>query len=152
MLRKVSISLATIAFIICFGLYKEHRGFDKGYTIGDEHCEILFDSVNFSGGITRTYEGFAYWYENIVWCLGIFLAAKLILEVKSIKQISGMIISSLITCVFTLGIALYQLRLLFREKSSRLPETLTLAYDDILRNSVPFDWICLFIVFILLII
>jgi hypothetical protein len=63
LLRKVSISLAIIAFIICFGLYKEHRGFDMGYTIGDEPCQIFFDSVNFSAGITRTYEYFANRYE-----------------------------------------------------------------------------------------
>jgi len=153
-LRKVSLSLGLIAFIIFIGMYFEHQGFDKGYLVfANDSSERILNNLNLSFGVTRTYEHFAHKYEALAWYLAMFLAAELVLKAKSIKQISGITVVSLVICVSSLTLALNELRWLYVEKLGRLSESsLAEHFDDILRDSVPFDWISLFLVIVLLII
>ena len=149
----ISLCFGLIAFIICLGLYFEHYGFDKGLLIGEDRYQNLLSGMNFSFGIgPRTYEFFANKYKCIAWFLMIFLIGKLLETGVSYKFLKTKIISQII-CFFSVALSLYQLRELLYGKFYRSQNgTWNEPFDTILRNSVPFDWLCLFIVLVLLII
>lgn len=147
----VSLCLSFIAFSICLGLYFAHYGFDMGYEIAEKLYSIPVEGVTFSSHGPRTYEGLADMYKYITWILAMSLTSKF-LETKLDKILEIEIFFQII-CFSLLSLILNQLWWLFAEKDLRSQTMFwDKPYDSLLCNSVPFDWICLFIVLTLMII
>lgn len=153
-LRKISLSLGLIAFIVCLGLYFEYYGFDQGFLVAEKSYEnLLVDRIELSGDGPRTYEFFGDMYRYIASFLLIFLISKF-LEAKNLSEIVfGRKLLFQIMCLFSLSLALYQFWQLFYWKKDRSQSSFwTEPYDKILRDTVLFDWFCLVIILVLLII
>ncbi len=142
MLRKISLGLALIAFIICLSLSFESYGFDAGYELAQKKYENPIGKINFSDHGPRTYEYLAEKYGLITWFLVIFLIGKS-LELKSIYKNVGAKILSQTLCFSSLGLILYQIRRLILDKSLVDTAFWNEPYHILFHKSVSFDWIIL---------
>lgn len=151
-IRKTSLCLGLIVFILCIGLYAMHRGFDTGLLIAEKESAALsvVDGIQFSDHGIRTNEYFAgkYWY--IAWLLAIFLILSFVEDGLN-NKISKMILQILIFAPLVL--VLYQIWWIFSEKALATSSILWSEPSNILlRDLIPFDWIILAITIGLLII
>ena len=153
-LGKVSLVLGLTVFFVSTALYFEHHGFTEGYSASqNEQAGNVLNEINLSGGRGPfVYEDYAFKYQTISMYLAVFLGINLLLTANPIKQRLGVTITSTVIGGFSLILVLFQLRLLFRDKHSRLSESMAWPIDELLRNSVLYDWICLSVVSVLLVI
>ena len=144
-LGNLSIILGLIVFIICFELAAEHYGFGRGYLVSKEYFYKQPENplVKIVLGQDR-YEFLSETYSLIKWSMLFFLIGRLL--DKRIYRGSGIKWVSQIICFPSLAFALYQLLQIFYAKSRFLKEWLSSEpYDILIRNSIPWDWICLLI-------
>jgi len=150
--RLLSLTLGLVALMLSIALWFEHHGFDKGYEIAETYHSIPSDSITFAAHGPRTYEFFAARYEYIAYLLLVFLLAKLaetaFRENLRLRRALFQLFYSV-----SLILVLYHLWVLFSEKNLR-SQTIFWSepYDQVIRNSVTSDWICLILAIVLLIV
>lgn len=149
MLRKISLGLGLVAFIICLSLSFESYGFDTGYELAKEKYENPAGKINFGINGPRTYEYLAEKYGLISWFLVIFLIGKSVEFKSNYKYVEAKILSQIL-CFLSLGLTLFQIRRLLLAKSFFETALWDEPHNILLRKSVSFDWIILFIALILL--
>lgn len=151
-LHLVSLGLGIVVVTTCFALYFEHYGFDQGLLVAEQSYENALNQVGVSLHGPRTYEFFANKYKYVGLLLTLFLICK-IWEWRSIDAISVLGYAIQAICIASLVLIVVQIQEIFVQKNIR-DEDLFLgqAYDSLLRNSLPYDWLCLISTFILLLI
>ena len=148
-----SIILACVLIAVCLSLRSEHRKFDNELVKAKQQYEQNFpDAPQFStSGAPTIYEFLADKYENVFILMIVFLTGKVLLIKQEFATFSLKPISY-ITCFSSLAFAFNQLWKIFGAKSDRREYLFTWdePIDRVMRSAVPWDWLCLIIVGVLL--
>lgn len=135
MYKKVSIIFALTVLVIDLFLSGQYLGFDKGY-----YEAIKTNSeISFSGGGITNYTILFEHYAPIVWLLIVYLIGK------SIKKE----LLSQIICFSTLGWIIYLYWQIYFIKTNLF--TPSISFNDLIRDTIPLDWISFSLVLVLLI-
>ncbi len=144
MLRKISFGLLLIAFIVCLGLWYEHyQVWQENIRATELNCRI--NKICFSADGPHTYGFLADRYFCILCFLLFFLAGKLT-QPKLI---------SLTVCISSIVLMIYQFWQIndwYLDIIKQFAYYNTEPVFDLLRNSVPFVWLCFSIIIVLLIV
>ncbi len=149
MLKKVSFLIAIVAFLLCFSLYFESKGFDDGYELAKREYENIEQKIEMSGGGPRTYEHLADKYNLLCWLLVLFGTGKSFEFFKFYKHKEVKVLIHIV-CLTAIFFILYQVWNIFSDKYVIVESPVwNSPYNKLLHRSLTFDWLFLIATIIL---
>ena len=146
-LRLTAYIFSIGGFLFCLALFFTYTGFDSGLMVNDGIEEML-KSGGFSADGPRIYQHFANMYLLIMFYFLLFVGLT-VLESRPAEKSRRIIFVQIASCI-AIGLALIELWRVFREKGIRSQDVFwTTPHDQLLRNTIPFDWICVIFAFVL---